>query len=151
MTHYAASVSSNCYHHSPAYDLPMNSALPVPHQFRLLQIFMLLGCPTPRIWPDVTKMPLIATGKINLRREQERFPFNNLNTTLPSISPCGYELFELMLAYDQKKRITARSALRHAYFYSSPYPKEQDFMPTYPTQVWIVTVLGYVPIAALCG
>ena len=112
---------------------------------------MLLGCPTPRIWPDVTKMPLIATGKINLRREQERYPFNNLNTTLPSISPCGYELFELMLAYDQKKRITARSALRHAYFYSSPYPKEQDFMPTYPSQARTVTVQHCLLIALLCG
>lgn len=80
-------------------------------------------------------MPLISSGTINLRKEQERNPFNNLNTVVPNLAESGYALFEKMLAYDQKKRITAKSALRHAYFYSSPYPKERDFMPTYPTQV----------------
>ena len=96
---------------------------------------MLLGCPTVRIWPDVTRMPLIASGAIDIRREQERYPFNNLNNVLPNLSKCGYNLFERMLAYDQSKRVSAKAALRHEYFYSSPYPKERDFMPTYPTQV----------------
>ena len=80
-------------------------------------------------------MPLIKTGKINLRKEQEKYPFNNLNSLVPNLVDCGYNLFERLLAYDQNKRVTAKAALRHEYFYTSPYPTEQDFMPTYPTQV----------------
>jgi serine/threonine protein kinase len=96
---------------------------------------MLLGCPTKRIWPSVYSMPLIASGAISLTDEQAKYPFNSFDIFLPNLSEIGYDLFSKMLAYDQRKRISARAALRHEYFYSSPYPKEQAFMPTYPTNV----------------
>ena len=81
-------------------------------------------------------MPLIITGKIDLKKEQEKHPFNNLNLILPNIAKCGYSLLEKLFAYDSNKRVSAKAALRHEYFYTSPYPKDQEFMPTYPTQVW---------------
>ena len=96
---------------------------------------MLLGCPTKRIWPSVYSMPLIASGAISLTDEQAKYPFNSFDIFLPNLSEIGYDLFSKMLAYDQRKRISARAVLRHEYFYSSPYPKEQAFMPTYPTNV----------------
>lgn len=96
---------------------------------------MLLGCPTKRIWPAVYSMPLIASGAISLTDEQAKYPFNSFDIFLPNLSEIGYDLFSKMLAYDQRKRISARAVLRHEYFYSSPYPKEQAFMPTYPTNV----------------
>ena len=96
---------------------------------------MLLGCPTKRIWPGVCSMPLIALGAISLKDEQAKYPFNSFDIFLPNLSEIGYDLFSKMLAYDQRKRISARAVLRHEYFYTSPYPKEQAFMPTYPTNV----------------
>ena len=96
---------------------------------------MLLGCPTKRIWPSVYSMPLIASGAISLTDEQAKYPFNSFDIFLPNLSEIGYDLFSKMLSYDQRKRISARAVLRHEYFYSSPYPKEQAFMPTYPTNV----------------
>eukprot|EP00596_Hydrurales_sp_CCMP1899_P004315 CAMPEP_0119048598 /NCGR_PEP_ID=MMETSP1177-20130426/59834_1 /TAXON_ID=2985 /ORGANISM="Ochromonas sp, Strain CCMP1899" /LENGTH=235 /DNA_ID=CAMNT_0007024725 /DNA_START=384 /DNA_END=1088 /DNA_ORIENTATION=+ len=101
---------------------------------QLNKIFETLGCPTARIWPEIVKMPMIASGKLNLRREQEKYPYNNLNVIFPKISSVGYDLFQNMLAFDPKKRISAKDCLVHEYFYSTPYPKEQAFMPTYPTE-----------------
>ena len=73
------------------------------------------------------------------------------------MSESGIDLFHLFLAYDPKKRITvtllfiirvailtitllllfyylkASSALQHSYFRMSPYPKEAELMPTFPT------------------
>ena len=100
---------------------------------QLDKIFKLLGSPTVRIWPEVLSLPLVASGKINLRRQQDLYMFNNLNVVFPKLADAGHDLFQRMLAYDPAKRISARSALRHDYFYTSPYPKEQDLMPTYPT------------------
>ena len=80
-------------------------------------------------------MPLIALGAISLKDEQAKYPFNSFDIFLPNLSEIGYDLFSKMLAYDQRKRISARAVLRHEYFYTSPYPKEQAFMPTYPTNV----------------
>lgn len=80
-------------------------------------------------------MPLIASGAISLKDEQAKYPFNSFDIFLPNLSEIGYDLFSKMLAYDQRKRISARAVLRHEYFYTSPYPKEQAFMPTYPTNV----------------
>jgi serine/threonine protein kinase len=100
---------------------------------QLEKIFKLLGSPNARIWPEVVKLPVVVSGQINLRREQERYPYNNLNVVFPRMNASGYDLLQRMLALDPKKRITARSALRHDYFYCSPFPKEQDLMPTFPS------------------
>lgn len=100
---------------------------------QISKIFALLGSPNERIWPDVLKMPLIDNQTINLEREKRRNPYNNLKQKIPSLSEEGFELMNSLLTYNPALRLPAREALRHEYFYSSPYPKEEDFMPTFPT------------------
>lgn len=98
---------------------------------QLDKIFRLLGAPSARIWPEVLRMPAVAAGTVNLRREQERYPYNNLNVVFPKMHDDGRDLVCMMLALDPKKRIAAAGCLRHDYFFSTPFPKEQDLMPTF--------------------
>jgi cyclin-dependent kinase 10 len=71
-------------------------------------IIELLGCPNGRIWPGVNTLPLVAKGRIDLVREQERNPYNNIRALFPKISDQGFDLFNRLLAYDPQKRISAR-------------------------------------------
>lgn len=70
-------------------------------------IFDVLGCPTAKIWPELTLLPMVARGMIDLRREQEKNPYNNLRMLFPTLSDEGFELMNLLLALDPSKRITA--------------------------------------------
>lgn len=98
---------------------------------QLDKIFRLLGAPHARIWPEVRAMPAVAAGTVNLRREQERYPYNNLNVVFPKMHDDGRDLVSRMLALDPRKRISAAGCLRHEYFFTSPFPKEQELMPTF--------------------
>eukprot|EP01035_Chromulina_nebulosa_P020136 gene20136-26144_t len=51
----------------------------------------------------------------------------------PGVSVNGLAFINRMLAYDPMKRLTAKEAHRDKYFYESPYPKEEEFMPTFPS------------------
>lgn len=79
-------------------------------------------------------MPLIASGQIDLRREQTKYMYNTLRETFPKLRDEGLELLHALLTYDPKLRLTARQAIRHEYFNRSPYPQESDYMPTFPSQ-----------------
>ena len=95
-------------------------------------IFSVLGSPTKRIWPEVEMLDLVLSGAINLRRDQEKYPYNNLHLKFPRLSKEGLELLTFLLAYNPDNRISAKEATRHDYFYSSrPYPKEEELMPTF--------------------
>jgi serine/threonine protein kinase len=41
-----------------------------------------------------------------------------LEETFPTLEDDGIELMQLMMTYDPAKRISARMALEHAYFYN---------------------------------
>lgn len=62
-------------------------------------------------------MPMIASGKLNLRREQEKYPYNNLNVVFPKISNVGYDLFQKMFAFDPSKRISGKNWLNFMRIY----------------------------------
>jgi len=95
--------------------------------------FDLLGSPNTKIWPQVMKMPHVASGLLALR--PDKYPYNNLHARLPSLTPSALDLLNGLLAYDPTKRLTARAAECHGYFTSDkPYPKEASMMPTFPTQ-----------------
>ena len=79
-------------------------------------------------------MPLIANGTVDLLCEQSKYEYNTLRETFPSLHEQGLELMHELLTYNPSVRITARSALHHMYFSTSPYPQEADFMPTFPSQ-----------------
>lgn len=97
------------------------------------KIFYLLGCPNTRIWPDMTSLPKISHHEINLTQEQSRHKYNNIKVMMPSISEDGFNILNQLLAYDPKRRLDSSEALAHEYFYSPPYPKESELMPTFPT------------------
>jgi serine/threonine protein kinase len=65
--------------------------------------------------------------------EQVKYQYNTLRETFPKLHDQGLELLHALLTYDPAVRITARSALRHEYFYCSPFPQEAEFMPTFPS------------------
>jgi serine/threonine protein kinase len=94
----------------------------------------LAGCPTTRIWPEVTQLPLVANGTVDLLRYQTKYVYNTLKETLPKLHDHGIDLLHMLLTYNPAVRITARAALQHEYFYCSPYPQEADYMPTFPSQ-----------------
>jgi cell division cycle 2-like protein len=45
----------------------------------------------------------------------------------------GFDLLMSFLAYDPKKRITAREALSHRYFTEPPLPREPGMIQTFPS------------------
>jgi serine/threonine protein kinase len=100
---------------------------------QLFRIFGLVGCPNTRIWPEVEDLPLIRQGKIDLRVEREKYPYNNIKVLLPALGEEGFLMLNQLLAYDPKKRLSCEECLQHDYFYSPPYPKEFELMPTFPT------------------
>jgi serine/threonine protein kinase len=51
----------------------------------------------------------------------------------PSVSVAGLSLLNQLLTYDPGKRLSARGALRHAYFREQPLPKSPGHMPTFPS------------------
>lgn len=99
---------------------------------QIQRIFDLLGAPNRRIWPAIDLLPLVKLGTVKLRTEVE-FSYSNLRDTFPRLSSEGLDLLNIMLAYDPMKRVPAKGAIRHAYFDVSPYPKEAELMPTFPT------------------
>lgn len=100
---------------------------------QLLQIFQILGSPNAKIWPDVIFLPVIQANYINLEVETERFPFNRLSSVFPSLCSEGHDLLNAMFTFDPKRRITAKKAYKHRYFEVSPFPRDLEFMPTFPT------------------
>jgi serine/threonine protein kinase len=77
----------------------------------LFRIFRLLGTPTEDTWPNVTSLP----------DYKPIFPMWRampLEETFPTLEDDGIELMQLMMTYDPAKRISARMALEHAYFYN---------------------------------
>eukprot|EP00904_Undaria_pinnatifida_P008272 jgi/Undpi1/4575/HiC_scaffold_18.g07929.m1 len=96
------------------------------------RIFKLLGAPNERIWPALSDLPNVRSGKIDILGVPHRY--NNLGALLPHVSKAGVELLNEMLTYDPDQRLSARAALRHQYFLNKPLPKSPDVMPTFPTR-----------------
>ncbi|MEW5303981.1 MAG: hypothetical protein WDW36_006624 [Sanguina aurantia] len=75
---------------------------------QLLHIFKLLGTPTEENWQGVTKL-----------RDWHEWPqwqAQDLTRIFPNLEPEGIELMQMMMEYDPARRISAKEALRHAYF-----------------------------------
>eukprot|EP00879_Flechtneria_rotunda_P020210 GHRR01021251.1.p1 GENE.GHRR01021251.1~~GHRR01021251.1.p1 ORF type:complete len:221 (+),score=57.51 GHRR01021251.1:1698-2360(+) len=76
----------------------------------LYKIFMKLGTPDESLWPGVRNLP----------DWKETFPKWRpvpWQQICPNLDPLGMELLGRMLVYDPQMRITARTALQHAYFH----------------------------------
>ncbi|EPS58710.1 hypothetical protein M569_16102 [Genlisea aurea] len=75
---------------------------------QLLHIFRLLGTPSEKQWPGVSKL-----------RDWHVYPQwepQNVARVVPSLGPEGVDLLSQMLKYDPAERISAKAALDHPYF-----------------------------------
>uniref|UniRef100_A0A7E4V0M5 Protein kinase domain-containing protein n=1 Tax=Panagrellus redivivus TaxID=6233 RepID=A0A7E4V0M5_PANRE len=77
---------------------------------QLFRCFRILGTPTESDWPGVTKMP-------EFKMTFPMWSDNSLAKKMSSeLDESGLDLLQLMLIYDPNYRISAKNALKHAYF-----------------------------------
>lgn len=88
-------------------------------------IFKLLGTPSEKIWPGLSKL---NTSHVHF----PHYPYNNLSAEFPNLSENGLDLLSRLLTYDPSKRLTAEKALAHPYFKESPLPISPELFPTFP-------------------
>ena len=70
-----------------------------------------MGTPTRSDWPGMVDLPEYKNVESYPRYEGKK-----LKAMLPRLSKAGLDLLERMLQSDPQKRITAKDAMRHAYF-----------------------------------
>jgi serine/threonine protein kinase len=78
---------------------------------QLFKIFQVVGTPNAQSWPGITQFEYY---------DQVTFPAWQpvaLQLVAPHLCPLGLDLLGRMLAVVPSQRITARQAMRHAYFY----------------------------------
>lgn len=84
----------------------------------------LLGAPSPRIWPGLAALPgWREAGAASMRSAAGANPYNFLASTIGAasgLSRAGCDLLNGLLTYDPAARLTARAALRHAWFAEEP-------------------------------
>jgi cyclin-dependent kinase 2 len=76
---------------------------------QLYRIFRTLGTPTETIWPGVTKLP-------DYKATFPKWPPQDLSKVVPVLNADGIDLLREMLMYEPSRRVSAKGALRHAYF-----------------------------------
>ncbi|GAA5850646.1 hypothetical protein JCM9279_006373 [Rhodotorula babjevae] len=84
-------------------------------------IFTALGTPTEQEWPGFGKLSNGATF--------DPKPRSDLGSLFSAASPEAIDLLQKTLLYDPRKRITARQALHHPYFHTSPRPTPTRLLP----------------------
>lgn len=91
-------------------------------QLRL--IIALLGTPTEKIWPGMTKLPVFQNYKLMQQ------PYNNIKAVFADRTPECIELLNSLFVYDPKRRSTAKQCLDSEYFKLSPLPCDPSIMPS---------------------
>ncbi|KAM6403480.1 LOW QUALITY PROTEIN: cyclin-dependent kinase 3-like [Rhynochetos jubatus] len=111
---------------------------------QLFCIFRTLGTPTEVTWPGVTQLP-------DYKREFPQWKQKEMKEIVPNLSEAGRDLLVQLLQYDPNKRISAKAALNHQYFSSSPRsPAERRALQmrrhssaqTAPSSVFICALAG---------
>ncbi|KAF8329402.1 kinase-like domain-containing protein [Cantharellus anzutake] len=88
---------------------------------QLKTIFRALGTPTENEWPGHTKLPdYVSLGQ---------FPKSPLKLLFTAASADALDLLQKMLTYEPSRRVNARDALRHPYFFALPYPTHPSKLP----------------------
>lgn len=76
---------------------------------QLFQIFRVLGTPSERLWPGVSKLP-------DFKNQFPQWRAKNLKEIIPELGDDGIGLLKQLLELDPKQRLTAKQALDHPYF-----------------------------------
>jgi len=94
---------------------------------QLKTIFRALGTPTEEDWPGHTKLPdYVPVGQFPKPPMRDLFTAASVDT-LNLLSKC--------FVYEPRKRITAKEALHHPYFFALPYPTFPSKLPKCSTQL----------------
>ena len=88
-------------------------------------IFKLCGSPTPENWPDADKLPYAKHFK-----QKKTYP-RRLREIFSQFTPSAKDLLEKFLTLDPAKRISAKDALMHDWFWEVPKPCEPEDLPRY--------------------
>ncbi|XP_066914524.1 cyclin-dependent kinase 20-like [Clytia hemisphaerica] len=83
---------------------------------QLCCVLKALGTPNEEIWPGLKELP--DYNKITFP-ENQPVPMNQL---VPDASEIELDLLQQFLVYDSKKRILAKDALLHPFFFTEPLP-----------------------------
>ena len=81
-----------------------------------------LGTPTQDSWPGVASLP--DYSKITFP-DSQGVPYKEM---VPEASDAAVHLLSQFILYDSDKRLGAKEALRHHYFYQQPFPARMDEM-----------------------
>lgn len=88
---------------------------------QLKTIFRALGTPTEEEWPGHTKLPdYVSLGQ---------FPKSPLKLLFTAASADALDLLQKLLTYEPRRRIGAKDALQHPYFFALPYPTHPSKLP----------------------
>jgi len=88
---------------------------------QLKTIFRALGTPTEEEWPGHTKLPdYVSVGQ---------FPRTPLRDLFTAASGDALNLLSKSIIYEPRRRISARDALNHPYFFALPYPTHPCKLP----------------------
>ncbi|NXK56736.1 CDK3 kinase, partial [Chauna torquata] len=86
---------------------------------QLFRIFRTLGTPTEATWPGVTQLP-------DYKGDFPRWARKEMKEIVPNLDQDGRDLLAQLLLYDPSKRISAKAALNHQYFFwKSPQSTEE--------------------------
>ncbi|NXJ88363.1 CDK3 kinase, partial [Corythaixoides concolor] len=86
---------------------------------QLFRIFRTLGTPTEVTWPGVTQLP-------DYKEDFPQWPRKDMKKIIPNLDRDGRNLLVQLLLYDPSRRISAKAALNHQYFWRrSRSPEEQ--------------------------
>ncbi|KAF7430509.1 TFIIH complex serine/threonine-protein kinase subunit kin28 [Pleurotus ostreatus] len=98
---------------------------------QLKTIFRALGTPTEEDWVGHTKLPdYVPVGQ---------FPKTPLRDLFTAASADALNLLSKCLTYEPRKRISARDALHHAYFFALPNPSHPSKLPKCTTSAQLAS------------
>ncbi|CAD5125589.1 DgyrCDS13792 [Dimorphilus gyrociliatus] len=93
---------------------------------QLCRVTQVLGTPSESNWPGVTELP--DYHKISFE-PQAPIPLEEI---VPDASPLAVDLLKKFLVYSSKRRISAKEALLHPYFFTEPLPAHHSELPIPP-------------------
>uniref|UniRef100_A0A2D4G9K0 Protein kinase domain-containing protein n=1 Tax=Micrurus corallinus TaxID=54390 RepID=A0A2D4G9K0_MICCO len=91
---------------------------------QLFRIFRTLGTPTESLWPGVTNLP-------DYKGNFPKWPRKDMKVIIPNLDQDGRDLLLQLLMYDPNKRISAKAALNHEFFWQAPRDAKQCVVEQY--------------------
>lgn len=108
--------------------------LPGRNEFEQIDlIFKTLGTPTEQTWPGLTKLHYYSMVSTQCQQQYGNKPHpSRFQEKFGMLDKRAQELLGALLQMDPAKRITAKAALDHDYFWEAPFPAKPEELPKYP-------------------